>query len=75
MVFNVLKAASLAFALALTGLAIPVQEANAHRVCRTYWSHGVKHRTCSTAHRHYPRTVCRTYWRHGVKYRHCYRRY
>jgi len=74
MTLRLLKAGGLALVLALTGLVVPTQEAEAHTVCRSYWKHGVKHRSCSSAHRHY-RTVCKTYWRHGVKHRSCYRKY
>jgi len=74
MILKMLQAGLITFAILLTGLAIPIQEANAHTVCHTYWKHGAKHRSCSSRHRHY-RTICRTYWRHGVQHRSCYRKY
>ncbi len=71
MISRMLKVSLIALALTSTGWAIPTQEAGARTVCRTYWKHGVKHQSCSSAHRQ--RTNCRTYWKHGVKHQSCQR--
>ena len=72
MTLRILHAGCFALTLALMGLAIPAQEAQAHTICHVYRAHGVQHRHCRSTHRHH-QTVCRFSWHHGVRYRHCWR--
>lgn len=72
-----LKAALMSAIIAISGgglftLSVESASAATRNQCYTYWSHGVRHRSCNRVK---AGTRCRTYWRHGVKHRSCGKAY